>query len=226
LYRAFRAASSAAGPSARGALDPRPPGGWQGSRSQQGAGGGRRAPQQRPGTTARVAYSDSLKRNALTAPVRVALPRGEAVLLQTLITHPWLLDRQSEAIARLVLSGETAVVLRAALFNLQAQDKALDRDGVRHQLESLGFGRELATLAACFTHRSDKFMEPEADEPTVLDGWRDALKLHERHGGSNDAREAAELAWRTDLSVDAEAEIIELHNGSAAARLDDESSES
>jgi DNA primase len=222
LFRAFRAASFAASVAARPPQSAPSAGGWTGARPQQAGAGSRRSPQQRAGVMARTPYSDSLKRNALTAPESTNLPRGEAVLLQAIVVHPWLLNTESEAIARIVLTGDATLRLRAALLSTQAQEKALDRESVRHQLESLGFGTELAALAACFSHRSDKFIEPEADEQTVLEGWLDALRLHERHGGSTNARHAAELAWRTDLSEDAAAEIFELHNGLAAARLDEE----
>jgi DNA primase len=220
MYQAFRGAGRTGGGAAGGTAAPTQA--WKRNTGTFVAGAGRRGPAQRPGQAARPLYSDSLKRSALTMAAAGNLPRGEALLLQLPIVHPWLLEAECEAIANVPLTGGVTQRLRGVLLSLQAQEKTLDSERLRHQLEGLGYAGEMSAIAACFTHRSDKCLEPDADAATVLDAWRDALRLHERHAGATLSRQAAELAWHTDLNEDAELEIVELHNGLAAARLDDE----
>ncbi len=216
LYQAFRGAGRAGG-GERAASQP-----WKHNPAASGPGSGRRGPAQRPGYGVRPSYTNSLKRSALTGPMVGNLPRGEALLLQLAITHPWLLEAECEAIASVVLTGDVTQRLRSVLLSLQAQEKTLDSGRLHSQLEGLGYAGELSDIAACFSHRSDKCLKPDAEEAIVLDAWHDALRLHGRHAGATQSRQDAELAWHNDLNEDAELEIAELHNGLAAARLDDE----
>jgi DNA primase len=220
LYAASRAAPrSAAVAGHRGALPKvngqRPP-----APKSAGPGYARRGPGaafQPPG------YTDSLRNNSMTLPDSAILPRGEALLMYTVLNHPWLLESKAETIAHMTLTAEPLQRLRRALLSMAAAEKPLDRAELRTQLLDLGFGGELKCVESCFTHRGDRFAEPEAEISAVEAGWRDTFALHRRTLGQLPSRTAAELAWRNDLSEDAAAEIVELHAGVAVAHPDDDS---
>ena len=69
---------------------------------------------------------------------RLPLPAREALLIVTLLNHPWLLEARCEEVAELALTSPPLARLRDALLELLAQGIALDRAEVRSQLTDLG----------------------------------------------------------------------------------------
>jgi DNA primase len=138
------------------------------------------------------------------------LPAREALLILTLVNHPWLLEAHCEEVAELTLTAPPLARLRDALLALLARNIALDRAELRSQLTGLGLDKLVAMAERAITHRSDKFAEPEADAADVETGWRHAVSLHEAQTGLKRALAAAEREWEaapTEAAWDRIAEI-------------------
>jgi DNA primase len=154
----------------------------------------------------------------VTAPMRsnelagrsMPLPAREALLIQTLLNHPWLLEAHCEEVAELTLTSPPLARLRDALLELLAQNIALDRGELRTQLTTLGLEKVVAMAERAITHRSDKFAEPEAEAPDVEVGWRHAVALHEAQVGLKRALAAAEREWQAEPTEEAWSRIAEI----------------
>jgi DNA primase len=138
------------------------------------------------------------------------LPPREALLICTLLNHPWLLEAHCEEIAEITLTSKPLARLREALLQILASDHNLETGELRTHLTSLGLDKVVALAERAITHKSDKFLEPEADAHDVEAGWRHALALHEAQVGLKRALEAAEQAYRTEPSEDSLARILEI----------------
>ncbi|MFV0368726.1 MAG: DNA primase [Hyphomicrobiaceae bacterium] len=154
--------------------------------------------------------SASLKASAMVAGEGAAPPYREALLLATVLHHPWLLEQEAEILDRLTLTSEPMQRLRQALLASLAVDIPLDMREVRSQLDLLGVGRIVELVERTITHRSDKFADPEADRAEVEAGWRHTLAMHERHVDLRQSLEAAEREWQTDGNEAALARICEI----------------
>ena len=134
----------------------------------------------------------------------------EALLLLTLINHPWLIEDEAEDLNRMTLTSEPLQRLRNALLSALALDITLDRAELRSQLDVLGVGRIVELVERTITHRSDKFADPDADRAEVEAGWRHALAMHERHVDLRQSLAAAEREWQQDGNETALARICEI----------------
>jgi DNA primase len=134
----------------------------------------------------------------------------EALLLQTLINHPWLIEEHAETIAALPLMSSAMARLRDTLLSLRVEHNVLDRKALHAHLTGQGLAKITALVERAITHRGDKFAEPEADRAAVETGWCHALALHEKQVGLRRALAAAEQAWHSEGSDDALARICEL----------------
>jgi DNA primase len=140
----------------------------------------------------------------------LALPPREALLLHTLLNHPWLLEAQCENVSEITLTSRLLARLRDALLDVLASHAHLERADLRTHLSNLGLDKVVAMVDRAITHRSDKFAEPDADAREVEAGWRHAVALHEAQVGLRRALEAAEQAYRSEPSEDALARIVEI----------------
>lgn len=154
--------------------------------------------------------SDSLKSSALVAGEGAAPPYREALLLLTLINHPWLIEDEAENLSRFTLTSEPLQRLRQGLLSALALDITLDRAELRSQLDLLGVGRVVELVERTITHRSDKFADPIAERAEVEVGWRHALAMHERHVDLRQSLAAAEREWQQDGNEMALARICEI----------------
>jgi DNA primase len=194
---------------ARGAYQP----GYQqrGSRPFARGGGGGRFPPGAAGVPApRPQASAALRSSALVAQEGAAPPYREALLLRTLLNHPWLIDSYAEAIAELPFTSTALARLRDDILSAHALDNSLDRTTLRTQLSKTGSLEVADLVERAITHRSDKFAEPHADIAEVEVGWRHALALHERQVGLRRSLDAAERAWHVDGDEAALARICEI----------------
>ncbi|MCB1506601.1 MAG: DNA primase [Hyphomicrobiaceae bacterium] len=157
-----------------------------------------------------LAPSASLKASALVSGEASAPPYREALLMMTLLNHPWLIEQEAETLDRLTLTNGPMNQLRTALLEVLALDIALDRLELRSQLDALGVGRIIPLVERTITHRSDRFTDPEADRAEVEAGWRHALAMHERHVDLRRSLDAAERDWQEDGNETALARIREI----------------
>ncbi len=158
----------------------------------------------------RVNPSLALKKSALVAGEAAAPPYREALLMRTLLNHPWLLEEYAEDVAALPLTSSALSRLRDAMLSAQAVENSLDRETLRSHLSKSAIGKALGLVERAVSHKCDRFAEPEAARTEVDDGWRHALAMHERQLGLKRALAAAEQAWHEDRSEEAYARICEL----------------
>jgi DNA primase len=137
------------------------------------------------------------------------LPQREAVILVTLLNHPWLIADEAETLSELVFTEPGLAKLRDALLSAMNDENLLDRDRLYSHVTDLGLAPALALVERAITHRGDKFADPEADRAAVEKGWHHVVALHKREALRQDLL-AAEQSWLTEGSEDAFARICEL----------------
>lgn len=153
--------------------------------------------------------SASLRKSSLVGPAQ-GPPYREALLLRTLINHPWLLEEHAEKIALIGFSLASLGRLRDAILSLKSHDISLDSSSLRSQLEAHSLQQVVDLVERAITHRSDRFAEAEADSAEVEAGFRHALALHERQNGLKTALQAAERAFLDEGSEESLARICEV----------------
>lgn len=149
------------------------------------------------------------------------VPQREALLMRTLLNHPWLLEEHAEEIAALALTSAALIRLRDGLLTLQAGDNSLDRHELRSQLEGVSLAKAVNLVERATTHRSDRFAEPDAERAEVETGWRHTLAMHERQIGLRTALQAAERALDEEGSEDALARICAIQHLMASSEVMD-----
>jgi len=162
-------------------------------------GPGQNAPPRRA-----AAASQELAQRAELAPPR------EALLIKTVLNHPWLIEEHAEEFAALTLTSPPAGRLRDAILAAQALENDLDSAALRTQLSVSGLDRVIDLVERSVTHRSDRFAEPNAPRAEVEVGWRHALALHERQVGLQKSLDDAVQAYHRDGSEDALARICDI----------------
>ena len=166
----------------------------------------------------RPSASQSLRSSGIVGAEGGARPSyREALLLRTLVVHPFLIETEAEAIAGLELASPAMRRLRDALLTMLSENIPLDRDQIRSQLERLSLDKVVDLVERAITHRSDRFSEPDADAIEVESGWRHTLGLHERQSGLRQALQAAEHSWHEEGSEDALARIVEIQHQLASS---------
>jgi DNA primase len=138
------------------------------------------------------------------------VPPREAVLMRTLINHPWLLEKHCEQVAELDLASAPLARLRDALLALLARGTPLDSASVRDHLSAVGLDGAVAAADGAITHTSHRFAERDTEAGEVEAGWHDAVSLHETQVGLALALQAAERAWRSEPNEETWARILEL----------------
>ncbi|MBI1384773.1 MAG: DNA primase [Rhizobiales bacterium] len=120
-------------------------------------------------------YSEALTRSLLVASPEAAATARDAVLLLTLLNHPWLIDRDDETIAGLAIANALLAGLRDALLALHAEAEVLDTIDLRNHLDGLGQGPALALVDRSTLHETHGFARPETPDDVVLAGWADLI---------------------------------------------------
>ncbi len=173
----------------------------QGGRPRSGAG---------PGVGGRPGFSLPVQASAELAERSLPMPAREALILATLINHPWLAVEEAETISGLLFRAEPASRLRDGILSAVTEQNSLDREGLATQLTDLGLATVVALVQRAITHKGDKFAEPEADPATVEKGWRHAVALHTREEGLRRELDAALQAWEREGTEDSFETIREI----------------
>ncbi len=119
---------------------------------------------------------------------RTALSRREALILQSLINHPWLLDDHLEEVAALELAHPEAHKLRAAIIQAFAHhghndDRAAQRVQFRASLETGENTKRIQMVEKAITTGAVWGVRPDAADDDVLYTWHQLVALH-RQGHS------------------------------------------
>ena len=149
---------------------------------------------------------------------RSAISRREALILQSLINHPWLLHDHLEQVAALELAHPEAHKLRAGIISAFANDHhhspepAEQAEKMRADLESGGFSQTLQRVELMITTAAVWGAQPGAAREDVLSTWHQLVSLHRQwHSLLRELRDAevalgeeaseANLAWLRDVKA-------------------------
>src|SRR5438876_3801747 len=154
---------------------------------------------------------------------RSALSRREALILQCLINHPWLLHEHLEEVAMLELAHPEATKLRAGIITAFANDHHHSPDveeqaeKMRADLEARGLGEVLQRVERAITTGAVWGAKPGAAREDVLSTWHQLVALHRQwhsllrelkdaelalgQGESGQESGEANLAWLRDVKA-------------------------
>jgi DNA primase len=149
---------------------------------------------------------------------RSAISRREALILQSLINHPWLLHDHLEEVAALELAHPEAHKLRAGIIasfghdHHHAEDAAEQSAKIRADLEAGGFSQVLQRVDRAITTSAVWGAQPAAAREDVLSTWHQLVSLHRQwHSLLRELKDAelalgdeaseANLAWLRDVKA-------------------------
>lgn len=174
----------------------------------QGFGGGRRGP---PGliplpSGPYQAASPQLAASPIMRGQRSAISRREALILQSLINHPWLLHEHLEEVAALEFAHPEAHKLRAAIIAAFANDHHHSPDPgeqaekMRADIEKGGFSQLLQRVEGGITTAAVWGAREGAARDDVLATWHQLVALHRQYHSLLRELKDAELALGEDPS--------------------------
>ncbi len=164
------------------------------------------------------AASPQLATSPIMRGQRSALSRREALILQTLINHPWLLHDHLEEVAALELAHPEAIKLRAGIIAAFAHDHhhspepSEQVEKMRADLAASGFSQVLQRLERAITTTSVWGANPGAAREDVLATWHQLVSLHRQwHSLLRELKDAeaalgegaseADMAWLRDVKA-------------------------
>ena len=113
---------------------------------------------------------------------RSAISRREALILQSLINHPWLLHDHLEEVAALELAHPEAHKLRAGIIAAFAIDHGAEplqhSEKMRADLAGSGFSQVLQRVERAITTSAVWGAQPGAAREDVLSTWHQLISLH------------------------------------------------
>lgn len=140
------------------------------------ASGGKRA---NPNAAVRTS---SLLASAIAQPSAPCSAPREALLVMTIVRHPWLLDENLEEIASVHLDDADCRRVRNGLLTVHQTEELLDKEKLLEHLSREGYGAELERLGRACAHKADPQFAPDANKEQVLECWRHVMMLHGKAG--------------------------------------------
>jgi DNA primase len=164
------------------------------------------------------AASPQLASSPLLRGQRSAISRREALILQCLINHPWLLHDHLEEVAALELANSEAHKLRAGIIAAFANDHHHSpepdeqSEKMRADLETAGFSQILQRVERAITTAAVWGAKSGAARDDVLSTWHQLVVLHRQwHSLLRELKDAelalgeepseANLAWLRDIKA-------------------------
>ncbi|KWV53239.1 DNA primase [Bradyrhizobium macuxiense] len=173
------------------------------------AQGGRFAPKGATSGLSRGPYqaaSPQLANSSIMRGQRSAISRREALILQCLINHPWLLHDHLEEVAALELAHPEAHKLRAGIIAAFAHDhhhspeEEEQAEKMRSDLEDGGFSQILQRVDRAVTTQAVWGAKVGAAREDVLSTWRQLVALHQKTHALLREKKDAEAALAEDSS--------------------------
>jgi DNA primase len=187
-----------------------------------GIGAGRSGAPNRPGGGLGAGpyqpQSSQLAASPLMRGQRAAISRREALILQCLLNHPWLLHDHLEEVAALELAHGEAHRLRAGIIAAFASDHhhssepSEQSEKLRADLVKSGFSKEIQRVESAITTAAVWGVRGGAARDDVLSTWRQLVSLHRQvHSLLRELKDAelalgedgseANLAWLRDVKA-------------------------
>jgi len=186
-----------------------------------GSSGGR-APGSAGGQTINRGPYQAASSQLATSPImrgqRSAMSRREALILQSLINHPWLLHEHLEEVAALELAHPEAHRLRAGIIAAFAHDHHQSPEPIeasekmRADLAAGGFSQTLQRVESAITTSAVWGTKAGAAREDVLSTWHQLVSLHRQwHSLLRELKDAelalgdeaseANMAWLRDVKA-------------------------
>jgi DNA primase len=164
------------------------------------------------------AASSQLATSPIMRGQRSAMSRREALILQSLINHPWLLHDHLEEVAALELAHPEAHKLRAGIIAAFAHDHhhspepSEQSEKMRSDLAAGGFSQALQRVEGAITTSAVWGTKAGAAREDVLSTWHQLVSLHRQwHSLLRELKDAelalgdeaseANLAWLRDVKA-------------------------
>ena len=162
---------------------------------------GTRLPQRRVAQSSRyVAASPQLAGSPIHR--GSVMPRREALILQAVINHPWLLHEHLEELATLELRHPDAAKIKPALIDIFAQMGAPDAAGILAELGRRGLGQAADRIQKVITTSSVWGAQAGAAPDDVLLTWNQLVALHRQwHSLTRELREAEQALGRNSTEA-------------------------
>jgi DNA primase len=152
------------------------------------------------------AASSQLAASPIMRGQRSAMSRREALILQSLINHPWLLHDHLEEVAALELAHPEAHKLRAGVIaafandHHHSQDASEQSEKMRADLAAGGFSQSLQRVEGAITTSAVWGAQSGAAREDVLSTWHQLVSLHQKAHALFREKKDAELALADDSS--------------------------
>jgi DNA primase len=153
----------------------------------------------RPGQPYLVA-SPQLATSAIHRGYRTAIPTREALILQAVLNHPWLLHDHLEDLAELEFRHAEAGRLKGVLIDIYAHDGGIDGRRLRAEAVARGVGDLLERVDKAITTNSVWGLAPETGPADVLSTWKQLVALHRQWHSLIKELKEAELALGQEAS--------------------------
>jgi DNA primase len=162
--------------------------------------------------------SPQLATSSIMRGQRSAISRREALILQSLLNHPWLLHDHLEEVAALEMGHPEANKLRAGIIAAFANDHhhsaepSEQAQKMRADLEGRGFSQVLQRVGLAITTSAVWGAQAGAAREDVLSTWHQLVSLHRQwHSLLRELKDAelalgdeaseANLAWLRDVKA-------------------------
>ncbi len=143
---------------------------------------------------------------------RAAIPRREALILQAVINHPWLLHEHLEELSGVEFRHAEAARVKSELIDIFAHGGAPDGEAMAAELGRRGLAEVAARLQRAITTSSVWGATPEAAPDDVLMTWKQLVALHRQwHSLIKELRDAeqalgqetteANYSWLQDVKA-------------------------
>jgi DNA primase len=147
---------------------------------------------------------------------RSAVSPREALILLSVIEHPWLLETHTEEFAEIEFFHPDADQVRRAILDAAHGEAVLDPKALQARLSQRGLDPLLARVRAAITHTSDWPARAGAGEADVAQWWTHIVTLHHKARTLNRELKDAERALGDDPSEANLAWIRDVQNRLAA----------
>jgi DNA primase len=129
---------------------------------------------------------------------RVVIPRREALILQAILNHPWLLHDHLEELAEIEFRHPDTTRVKTALIDIFAHGGAGDAEAMGAELARRGLAEIAARVERVITTPSVWGARPQAAPDDVTMTWNQLVALHRQwHSLAKELRDA-ELALGQD----------------------------
>ncbi|HEY6994667.1 MAG TPA: DNA primase [Xanthobacteraceae bacterium] len=143
---------------------------------------------------------------------RAAIPRREALILQAVVNHPWLLHEHLEELAGVEFRHVEAARVKHELIDIFAHGGAPDGEAMAAELTRRGLTEVAARIHKAITTPSVWGAQPDAAPEDVLTTWKQLVALHrQRHSLIKELRDAeqalgqasteANYSWLQDVKA-------------------------